>query len=82
LKKSVLRKIFGPKRDEVTKDWRNLHNEELHNLYPSPGIIAVKKSRRKRGSRHVARMAEMRNSYRILMREKERRIETTRKTKM
>jgi hypothetical protein len=44
----VLRRIFGPKRDEVTGDWRKLHNEELHNLYPSPNIIRMIKSRRMR----------------------------------
>jgi hypothetical protein len=44
----VLRRIFGPKRDEVTGGWRNLHNEELHNLYSSPSIIRMIKSRRMR----------------------------------
>jgi hypothetical protein len=44
----VLRRIFGPKRDEVTGGWRKLHNEELHNLYSSPGIISMMKSRRMR----------------------------------
>jgi hypothetical protein len=44
----VLREIFGPKRDEVTGDWRKLHNEELHNLYSSPNIVRVIKSRRMR----------------------------------
>jgi hypothetical protein len=44
----TLRRIFGPKRDEVTGDWRKLHNEELHNLYSSPGIIKIIKSRRMR----------------------------------
>jgi hypothetical protein len=53
---SVLRRIFGPKRDEVTRGWRKLHNEELHNLYSSPSIIRMIKSRRMRGARHVARM--------------------------
>jgi hypothetical protein len=47
--KSVLRRIFGPKRDEVTGEWRKLHNEELHNLYSSPDIIRQVKSRRMRG---------------------------------
>jgi hypothetical protein len=51
----VLR-IFGPKRDEVTGDWRKLHNEELHNLYSSPSIIRIIKSRRQRWAGHVARM--------------------------
>jgi hypothetical protein len=52
----VLRKIFGPKRDEVTGEWRKLHNEELHDLYPSPNIVRVMKSRRMRWEGHVARM--------------------------
>jgi hypothetical protein len=52
----VLRRIFGPKRDEETGDWRKLHNEELHNLYSSPNIIKVIKSRRMRWARHVAQM--------------------------
>jgi hypothetical protein len=52
----VLRKIFGTKRDEVMGDWRKLHNEELHNLYSSPNIIRMIKSRRMRWTGHVARM--------------------------
>jgi hypothetical protein len=63
----VLRRIFGPKRDEVTGDWRKLHNEELHNLYSSPIIIRVVKSMRMRWERHVARMEAKRNAYRILV---------------
>jgi hypothetical protein len=51
----VLRRIFGPKRDEVTGEWRKLHNEELHNLYSSPDIIRQVKSRRMRWAGHVAR---------------------------
>jgi hypothetical protein len=54
--KSVLRRIFGAKRDDVTGGWRKLHNEELHNLYPSPNIIRRIKSRRMRWVGHVARM--------------------------
>jgi hypothetical protein len=54
----VLRRIFEPKRDEVTGGWTKLHNEELHNLYPSPNIIRMIKSRRIRWAGHVARMAE------------------------
>jgi hypothetical protein len=54
----VLRRIFGPKRDEVTGEWRKLHNEELHNLYSSPDIIRQAKSRRMRWAGHVARMGE------------------------
>jgi hypothetical protein len=50
----VLRRIFGPKRDEVTGGWRKLHNEELHNLYSSPSIIRMIKSRRMRWAGHVA----------------------------
>jgi hypothetical protein len=52
----VLRRIFGPKRDDVTGEWRKLHNEELRNLYSSPGIIKIMKSRRIRLAAHVARM--------------------------
>jgi hypothetical protein len=52
----VLRKIFGPKRDEVTGGWRKLHNEELHRLYSSPSIIRMIKSRRKRKAWHVTQM--------------------------
>ena len=52
----VLRRIFGPKRDEVTGEWRTLHNEELNDLYCSPNIVRVIKSRRMRWVGHVARM--------------------------
>jgi hypothetical protein len=51
----VLRRIFGPKRDEVTGEWRKLHNEDLHDLYSSPSIIRIIKSRRMRWAGHVAR---------------------------
>jgi hypothetical protein len=61
----VLRRIFGPKRDEVTGQWRKLHNGELHNLYSSPDIIRQIKSRRMRWAGHVARMGEGRNVYRV-----------------
>jgi hypothetical protein len=54
----LLRRILGPKRDEVTGGWRKLHNEELHNLYSSPNIIRMIKSRRMRWAGHVARMRE------------------------
>ncbi|KAJ4449410.1 hypothetical protein ANN_00809 [Periplaneta americana] len=62
-----LKKIFGAKRDEVTGEWRKLHNAELHALYPSPDIIRNIKSRRLRWAGHVARMGEFRNSYRVLV---------------
>ncbi|KAJ4431303.1 hypothetical protein ANN_19900 [Periplaneta americana] len=61
----VLRKIFRAKRDEVTEEWRKLHNTELHALYSSPDIIRNIKSRRLRWAGHVARMGESRNAYRI-----------------
>jgi hypothetical protein len=61
----VLRRIFGPKRDEVTGEWRKLHNEELRDMYSSPCIIRIIKSRRMRCEGHVARMGEKRNAYRI-----------------
>jgi hypothetical protein len=56
----VLRRIFGPRRDEVTAEWRKLHNEELHDLYSSPSIIRIMKARRIRLEGHVARMGEKR----------------------
>jgi hypothetical protein len=56
LENRVLRRIFGPKRDEVTGHWRKLHNEELHNVYSSPNIIRMIKSRRMRWAGHVAQM--------------------------
>ncbi|KAJ4435817.1 hypothetical protein ANN_18436 [Periplaneta americana] len=62
----VLRKIFGAKRDEVTGEWRKLHNAELHALYTSPDIIRNIKSRRLRWAGHDARMGESRNAYRVL----------------
>jgi hypothetical protein len=63
----VLRKIFGPKRDEVTGGLRKVHNEELHNLYSSSSIIRVTKSRKMKWAWHVAGMGEKRNAYRILV---------------
>jgi hypothetical protein len=63
----MLRRIFGPKRDEVTGGWRKLHNEELHSLYSSPSIIRIIKSRRMRCAGHVARMGEKNNTYRVLV---------------
>jgi len=64
---SVLRRIYGPKRDEVTGEWRKLHNEELNNLYSSPNIVQVIKSRRMRWAGHVAHMGEGRGVYRFLV---------------
>jgi hypothetical protein len=63
----VLRRIFGPKRDEVTGDWRKLHNKELNDLYFSPNIVRVIKSSRMRWAVHVARMGENRGVYRVLV---------------
>jgi hypothetical protein len=63
----VLRRIFGPKGDEVTGEWRKLHNEELHDLYSSPSIIRIIKARRMRWVEHVTRMGEKRNAYRLLV---------------
>jgi hypothetical protein len=63
----VLRRMFGPKRDEVTGDWRKLHNEELRDLYSSPSIIRIIDSRRMRWVDDVARMGEKRNAYRLLV---------------
>jgi hypothetical protein len=60
-------RIFGPKRDEVTGEWRKLHSEELHNLYSSPDIIKQVKSRRMRWAEHVARMEEEKKVYKVLV---------------
>jgi hypothetical protein len=68
----VLRRIFGPKRYEVTGDGRKLHNEELHNLYSSPNIIRMIKSRRMRWAGNIARMGTERNAYMILVGKPER----------
>jgi hypothetical protein len=66
---TVLKRIFGPKRDEVTRGWRKLHDEELHNLCSSPSIRVIRMimSRRVRWMGHVARMGEKRNVYRLLV---------------
>jgi hypothetical protein len=66
LENRVLRRIFGPKRDE-DGSWRKLHNDELHNLYSSPNIVRVIKSRRMRWAGHVAHMGEGRGVYRVLV---------------
>jgi len=63
----VLRRVFGPKRDKVTGEWRKLHNEELNDLYCSPNIVRVIKSRRMRWAGHVARVGERRGAYRVLV---------------
>jgi len=63
----VLRRIFGPSWDEVTGEWRRLHNEELNDLYCSPNIVRVIKSRRMRWAGHVARMGDERGVYRVLV---------------
>ena len=63
----VLRRVFGPKRDEVTDKWRKLHNEELSDLYSLPNIVRVVKSRRLRLSGHVARMGEGRGVHTVLV---------------
>jgi hypothetical protein len=63
----VLRRIFGSKRDEVTGEWRKLHNEELRDLYSSSSIIRIIKSKRMRWAGHVARIGEKRNAYRLLV---------------
>jgi hypothetical protein len=65
--KMVLRRIFGPRRDEVTGEWRRLHNEELNDIYCSPNIVRVIKSRRMRWAGHVARMVEKKGVYRVLV---------------
>jgi len=63
----VLRRIYGPRRDEVTGEWRRLHNEELNDLYSSPNIVVVIKWKRMRWAGHVARMGEERRVYRVLV---------------
>ena len=63
----VLRRIFGPRRDKISGEWRRLHNEELSDPYSSPNIVRVIKSRRMRWTGHVVRMGEERGAYRVLM---------------
>ena len=68
----VLRRIFGSMRDEVSGEWRRLHNEELNDLYSSPNIVRVIKSRKMRWAGHVVRMGEERGVYRVLVGKPER----------
>jgi hypothetical protein len=63
----VLRRVFGSKRDEVTGEWRKLHNEELNELYSSPNIVRVVKTRQMRWAGQVARMGDDRSVYRVLV---------------
>jgi hypothetical protein len=63
----VLRRIFGPKRDEVAEEWRRLHNEELNDLYSSLNSVRVTKSRRMRWAGHVARMGKRRSIYMVVV---------------
>ena len=63
----VLRRIFGPKRDEVTREWRKLHNEDLNDLYSSPNVVRVIKSRRMKWAWQVARMVEGRGVHKVLV---------------
>ena len=63
----VLKRIFGPRRDGVTGEWRKLHNEELNDLYSSPNIVMVIKSRRMRWAGHVARMEEGRGVHKVFV---------------
>ena len=65
----MLRRVFGPKRDEVTWEWRKLHNEELNDLYPLHNIVRVVKSRQMRWAGHVTRMGEDRGVQRVLTKE-------------
>ena len=62
-----MRRLFGPKRDEVTGEWRKLHNEELNDLYSSPNIVRLIRSRRMRRAGRVAHMGERRGLYRVLV---------------
>ena len=63
----MLRRVFGPKRDEVTGEWRKLYNEEMNDLYSLPNIVRLVKSRRMRWAGHVARMGEGRGVHRVLV---------------
>jgi hypothetical protein len=81
-KNRVLKKIFGPKRDEVTGEWRKLHGEELHNLYSFRDTVRQVKSRPVRWAGHVARMGEERKLYKVLVGKTEGRRPTSWKTKV
>jgi len=72
----VLRRIFGPKKDEATEEWRKLHKEELHDLYSSQNTVLVIKSRRMISEGHVACMGESRAVYRVLVGKREGEITT------
>jgi hypothetical protein len=72
--KTVLRRIFGPERDEVTGEWRKLPNEELHDLYSLPSLTRIIKARRMKWAVHVARMGEKRNAYGLLVGKPEERM--------
>ena len=67
----MLRRVFGPKKEAVTGEWRKLHNEELNDLYCSPNIVSLLKSRRIRWAGHVARIVERRGVYRVLVGKRE-----------
>jgi hypothetical protein len=69
----LLRRVFGPRRDEVTGEWRKLHNDELNDLYSLPNTVRVVKSRRMRWAGHVARMGEGRGVHRVLVGKPEKR---------
>jgi hypothetical protein len=76
----VLRRIFGPKREEETGGWRKVHNEELHNLYSSPSIIRMNKPRKMRWAVHVTQIWKNRNTYRISVRRLVKHKNTTHRT--
>jgi hypothetical protein len=76
----VLRRIFGPERDEIIGDWRKLHNEEVHNLQSTPNITKMMKSRGMRWVGHVAQMGDKRDAYLVSVRNSEEKKETTWKT--